>query len=204
MDVILSKERPDLQECDILVTGFFRDERPLKGSAGWLDWRFNGLLSRFILENRLTGDWRETTLIPSHGRVIPSLILLVGLGGLKDYSYLHLRELFPSLLETLQKLGVKRICLSFPYGEFYKVDCGKLAEVLLEGIADSLETPGHWIDEDWLKGVQVFFGEGEEHFYEILLGVQTAKMILEKRLLIRIFTPSQEDSKGSNAQKVSV
>lgn len=204
MDVILSKERSDLQESNILVTGFFRDERPLKGSAGWLDWRLNGLLSHFILENRLTGDWKETTLIPSQGRVTPPLVLLLGLGELKDYSYLRLREIFPFLLETLQKLAVKKICLSFPYGETYKVDCGKLAEVLLEGIADSLEMACHSIDEVWLRGVQIFFGEGEQYFYEILLGVQTAKMILEERFPIRIFTPSEENSDGSKPQEVSV
>ncbi len=196
MDVILSQEKVDLQECDILVTGFFRDERPLKGSAGWVDWRFNGLLSQLILEERLTGDWNEKTLIPSQGRVIPPLVLLLGLGELKDYSYIRVREIFPSLLETLQKLRVKRICLSFPYGEAYKMDCGKLAEVLLEGIADSLDTSGISIDEEWLKGTEVFFGEGEGYFCEILLGVQTAKMILEERFPIRIFTPSQKNSNG--------
>jgi hypothetical protein len=31
MDVILSKERVDVQECDVLVTGFFKDERPFNG-----------------------------------------------------------------------------------------------------------------------------------------------------------------------------
>ena len=59
MDVILSKERVDVQECDVLVTGFFKDERPLKGSSGWIDWRFNGMLSQFLMEKKLTGDWKE-------------------------------------------------------------------------------------------------------------------------------------------------
>ena len=80
MDVILSKERVDVQECDVLVTGFFKDERPLKGSSGWIDWRLNGMLSRFLMEKKLTGDWKETTLIPSQGRVMPRMILLLGLG----------------------------------------------------------------------------------------------------------------------------
>jgi uncharacterized OsmC-like protein len=51
MDIILSKERVDVQECDVLVTGFFRDERPLKGSSGLIDWRFNGMLSQLLIEN---------------------------------------------------------------------------------------------------------------------------------------------------------
>ena len=106
MDIILSSEYVDLQECDAAVVGFFQDVRPLKGSSGWIDWRLNGRVSRFLIEHRLNGDWKETTLIPSQGRVAPRIILLVGLGKLNDYSYLRLRELSPYVLDTLKKLRV--------------------------------------------------------------------------------------------------
>jgi Cytosol aminopeptidase family, N-terminal domain len=191
MDVILSKEKVDALECDVLVTGFFKDERPLKGSSGWIDWRLNGMLSRFLMEKKLTGDWKETTLIPSQGRVAPRMILLFGLGEVKEYSYLRLRELPPHLLETLKKLGTLNVCLSLPYEESYNVDCGKLAEVLIEGIADCLDLSGYPFDGEWIKSLRLSFAEGEEHFFEILLGVQTAKSILEERIQIRIFAPSE-------------
>jgi len=55
MEIILSRERVDVQEVDVLVAGFFSDERPLKGSCGWIDWRFNGMLSQLLMENKLTG-----------------------------------------------------------------------------------------------------------------------------------------------------
>jgi hypothetical protein len=190
MDIILSKERVDIQECDVLVTGFFQDERPLKGSSGWIDWRLNGMLSQFLIENRLTGDWKETILIPSQGRITPRLILLLGLGKTREYSYLRLRELCPYLIEKLKKLNAFTICLSLPYEEGLNVDCGKLAEVLIEGIADCLD-PGQDLFEKWIKGLRLFFAEGEEWFREILLGVQTAKSILEDRLDIRIFVSSE-------------
>jgi hypothetical protein len=190
MDVILSTERVDVQGCDILVTGFFQDERPLKGSSGWIDWRLNGMLSRFLIEKRLTGEWKETTLIHSQGRIIPSMILLLGLGKVKEYSYLRLREITSYLLETLKKLNTANICLSLPYEESYNVDCGKSAEVLIEGIADSLDLARYPFNEEWIKGLRLFFAEGEERFSEILFGVQTAKSILEERLQIRIFAPS--------------
>lgn len=190
MDVILSTERVDVQGCDILVTGFFQDERPLKGSSGWIDWRLNGMLSRFLIEKRLTGEWKETTLIHSQGRIIPSMILLLGLGKVKEYSYLRLREITSYLLETLKKLNTANICLSLPYEESYNVDCGKSAEVLIEGIADSLDLARYPFNEEWIKGRRLFFAEGEERFSEILFGVQTAKSILEERLQIRIFAPS--------------
>lgn len=190
MDVILSTKEIDVQECDVLVTGFFQDERPLKGSSGWMDWRLNGMLSRFLIEKRLTGDWQETTLIPSQGRVMPRMILLLGLGKVKEYSYLRLRELSPYLLETLKKLNTSNLCLSLPYEESYNVDCGKLVEVLIEGIADCLDLDQYSFNQEWIRGLRLFFAEGEERFPEILLGVQTAQSILEDRLKIRIFAPS--------------
>jgi hypothetical protein len=191
MDVILAKDRVDSQECDVLVTGFFKDERPLKGSSGWIDWRFNGMLSQFLIEKKLTGDWKETTLIPSQGRIVPRMILLFGLGEVKEYSYLRLRELSPYLLETLKKLGALDVCVSFPYEESYNVHCGKLAEVVIEGIADCLDLIGYRFNQEWIKDLRLNFAEGEENFFEILLGVQTAKSILEERIPIRIFVPSE-------------
>jgi len=191
MDVILSPEAIDLQECDVLVTGFFQDERPLRGSSGWMDWRLNGVLSRFLIEKRLTGDWQEATLIPSQGRVMSRMILLLGLGKIRKYSYLRLRELSPYLLETLKKLNTSNVCLSLPYEESYNVDCGKLAEVLIEGIADCLDLDQYSFNQEWIKSLRLFFAEGEERFPEILLGVQTAQSILEDRLKIRIFAPSE-------------
>jgi hypothetical protein len=194
MDVILSKERVDDQECEVLVTGFFKDERPLRGSCGWIDWRLNGMLSQFVTEKKLTGDWKETTLIPSQGRIVPRMILLLGLGEVNEYSYLRLRELSPHLLETLKKLEALNVCLSLPHQESYGVDCGKLAEVLIEGIADCLDLHQYPYNEEWLKSLRLYFAEGEEHFFEILLGVQTAKSILEERIQIRIFAPSEDTS----------
>ena len=194
MDIILSKEGVDVQECDVLVTGFFVDERPLGGSTGLIDWRLNGMLSRLLIEKKLTGEWKETTLIPSQGRVMPRMILLLGLGEVREYSYLRVRELSAHLLETLKKLDASGVCFSLPHEERYNVDCGKLAEVLIEGIADCLDLSGYSFNGEWIKRLRLLFAEGEENFLEIFLGLQTAKSILEERIQIRIFTPSEDTS----------
>ncbi len=187
----------DVQECDILVTGFFSDERPLRGSAGLIDWRLNGMLSRLLVEKKLTGEWKEITLIPSQGRIIPRMILLLGFGEAREYSYLRVRELSSQILETLKKLDARGVCVSLPYGESYNVDCGKLAEVLIEGIADCLDLSGYSFSEKWIKDLRIYFAEGEENFLELLLGLKTAKSILDERMHIRILTPSEERSSVS-------
>ena len=196
MDIILSSEKVDVQECDVVVSGFFQDERPLQGSSGWIDWRLNGALSRILIDKRLTGEWKETTLIPSQGRLMPRLILLIGLGKLKEYSYLRVRELPRYLLESLEKLRVSNICLSLPYDESYNVDCGKLAEILVEGIADCLDSGEHSFNEEWVNNLRLFFAEGEERFPEILLGIKTAKSILQGRRRVRIFVPAEKAPKA--------
>jgi len=191
VDIILSKENVDLQECDVLVTGFFKDERPLQGSSGWLDWRLNGMLSQFLIEGKLTGDWKEVTLIPSRERILPRMILFLGLGEVKEYSYLRLRKLSPHLLDTLRKLGPVNVCVSFPYGESYNMDCKKIVESLLQGIADGLDHQKAPLEEEWVRTLRLFFAEGEDSFPEILLGVQTAQSILGGRIQIKIFVSSE-------------
>jgi hypothetical protein len=196
MDIVLSSERVDVQECDVLVSGFFQDERPLQGSIGWIDWRLNGTLSRIVAEKRLTGEWRETTLIPSQGRLAPRLIFLIGLGKSKEYSYIRVRDLPVYLLESLEKLRTPNVCISLPYDEKYNVDCGKLTEILVEGIVDCLDSQAHSFDEDWANNLRLFFAEGEERFPEILLGLKTAKSMLQGRRRIRIYVPTEKAPKA--------
>ncbi len=198
MDIILSKERVDDQECDLLVTGFFKDERPLKGSSGLIDWRFNGKFSRFLIERNLSGDWNETILIPSQGRVVPRMILLLGLGEVKEYGHLRLREVALRLLQTAKRLEAFDICLSLPYGDGTRVYCGKMAEVLIEGIVNGLGSSGDPLNTECLKKLRLYFAEGEEHLPEILSGVQTAKAALKNRVQIGIFLPPQDASQPSS------
>jgi len=202
MDILLSKERVDFQECDLLVSGFFKDERPLRGSAGWIDWRFNGRFSRFLIEKNLSGDWNETILIPSEGRVMSQMVLLLGLGHVKEYGHLRLSEVAPRLLQIVKRLEAFDICLSLPYGEGTGVDCGKMAEVLVEGVASGLSLSGDPRDTERIKKLRIYFAEGEEHLSEILSGVQMAKAILRKRIQIKILPPSQNTFRPSSETKI--
>ena len=192
MDVILSSEAVDVQECDIIVVGFFLDERPLRGASGWIDWRLNGRLSRFIQAKRLTGEWKETILVPSEGRLVAPLILLIGLGRVREYGPLRLRELSAHLIMTLQGIQVPNICLSFPCEGAYNIDCGKTAEVLVEGIADCLDRDPRLTGEEWVKNLRLLFTQDAGRFQETLLGIQTAKSLLQDRFTIQVLASSEK------------
>lgn len=186
MDVILSKDQVDLQVCDVLVLGFFKDQRPLKGSAGWIDWRLNGRLSRFLMNQHLIGEWNEMTLIPSQGRIQPKMILLLGLGSLKEYDSLRIREIPSYFLKTLKKLDVFNICLSLPYGENVGIDCEKLVEVLIEGIVDCLDLNGDQFYGDWINRLRLYFAEGKDHFSKVTSGVLTAQSRFKDKIQINL------------------
>ena len=82
----------------------------------------------------------------------------------------------------------------FPTRRATHVDCGKLAEVLIEGIADCLDLREYPFNEEWIKNLRLVFAEGEENFFELLLGIQTAKSLLENRIQIRILAPTENPS----------
>jgi hypothetical protein len=195
MDIILSSDNIDVQACDVVATGFFLDERPLRGASGWIDWRLNGRLSRLIQAKRLTGEWKETILIPSEGRIVAPLILLIGLGRVKEYAPFRLRELSAHLIMTLQGIQAPTICLSFPCEEPYDMDCGKTAEVLVEAIADCLNSDPRLMDEEWVKNLRLLFPQDTDRFEETLLGIESAKSILGDRFQINVSLAS--DRPGS-------
>ncbi len=202
MDIILTSGGVDVQECEVLALGFFEDERPLKGATGWVDWRLNGKLSRFCIDGKLTGAWKEATLIPSEGRMSPRMILLLGLGKTRDYGILRVRELSSNLWHVLQKMRAPSACVSLPCGEGYSVDCGKLLTVFLEEGAHRADEELHGFDEEWIKSLQLLFAEEEGRFSEMLLGIQSVKSVLESRFSFRILIPSEKKTKASFSSDV--
>jgi hypothetical protein len=197
MDVILTTGGVDVQECEILALGFFEDERPLKGTTGWADWRLNGKLSRFCLDGKLTGAWGETTLIPSEGRMSPRIMLLLGLGKVREYGILRVRELSSSLWRVLLKMRVPSACVSFPCGEGIPMDCGKLLMVFLEEGAHCAGEKPRGFEEEWIKNLQLLFAEEQGNPPEMLLSIQRAKSLLENRFPFRILIPSGKKTSGS-------
>jgi hypothetical protein len=192
MDVILTTGGVDVQECEVLVLGFFEDKRPLKGPIGWVDWRLNGKLSRLCIEGKVTGEWGETTLIPSEGRMSPRMNLLLGLGNTRGYDILRVREVSSKLWHVLQRMRAPSACVSLPCSGAYNVDCGKLLAVFLEEGVHRADGEPHGFEEAWIRNLQVLFAEEEGRFSEMLLGIKAAKPILERRFPFRVLIPSEK------------
>lgn len=70
---------------DSAACAVFADERPLRDSAGWIDWRLNGSLSRLLAAGRFTGAFCENLLTTTQGRLPFRRLFLFGLGRSPAY-----------------------------------------------------------------------------------------------------------------------
>ncbi len=92
------------------------DVRPLRGVAGFVDWRTNGALSRALLSGSFSGDLGEILLAPTRGRLGPRRFFLFGLGPKNGVTRDALRELCERALSVCERAGVGKIALAAPEG----------------------------------------------------------------------------------------
>lgn len=120
-----------------LVATFYENERPLRGLAGLLDWRFGGLISRALRTGALTGRTGECGYVPvsRNGRIYH--LMLLGGGHLSRYAR---RGLVPdaalaTLKRNLEGLKLPDIGLS-------RADFGGLTD---DYLGRQLEGASFWI-----------------------------------------------------------
>ena len=111
--------RPELRHLDevaaeALALSVFADERPLRGAAGYVDWRLNGCLTRWITGGRFGGAFGEALLYPERGRLSFDRIVLFGLGPSEGYDNECFGRAVRRLLRTLRDMGVSRFATSVP------------------------------------------------------------------------------------------
>lgn len=121
-DELLLADGTEGKDPLVLVCSIYEDQRPLKGTAGALDWRLRGFLSRFVKAGRIGGLRNELIYIPFRHHNSVRHLLLVGLGPSAgeatakstDFS----GELLDRLSETISSLNFKRVAISqssFPF-----------------------------------------------------------------------------------------
>lgn len=112
----------------LVVCSVFEDERPLKGTAGALDWRFRGFLSRFMLSGKISGAKNEFVYIPMRHQGATRHLMLVGLGSRntlpKNQNDTQASALLTALATRISSLGFKNVVISqssFPFLEESKI-----------------------------------------------------------------------------------
>jgi hypothetical protein len=101
---------------DALCLFVAEDDRPLPGTAGYVDWRLSGALSRVLKQGFFTGVKDDWLLLPSDGRIPIPRIFAVGLGARKNLDPGALGKALASAAQVLDKAKVESVALELPSG----------------------------------------------------------------------------------------
>ncbi len=105
-----------LSGVDALCLFVAEDDRPLPGTAGYVDWRLCGTLSRVLKAGFFTGVKDDWLLLPSDGRLPFPRIFAVGLGSRKTLNAQMLGEALAGAAKVLAKAKVASVVLEIPSG----------------------------------------------------------------------------------------
>ncbi len=156
------------------------DVRPLTGAVGRIDWALNGLISRLIVEKKVSGAFLESVLIRP-GRYLASEKLLVfGIGPYEACRGEKVAQVGERLIHVLEGLHVNDISLSLPAPGNGETPV-EFAEFLTKGI---LATDGDKALQPYLEGVNLVLSCDMEEIDEALLGIQKAKVDYKKHFSV--------------------
>jgi hypothetical protein len=102
--------RDDVQA---VLLGVPSDQRPLKGTAGHLDWRLKGMVSRFLKAGHITGQAGEIVLVPMLRGECRKTLIFLGHGKVSDQNLPSVKLAhLARVREQLLKLKVSRVAVS--------------------------------------------------------------------------------------------
>lgn len=104
----------DAMELESLALFVFKDIRPLKGVAGFVDWRLCGTVSRMILDGHFEGKLGEHVLMPVTGTLNVKRLFIFGLGPVAKFSQAGLSGVCGTAVEVMTRAGVGAIHLAQP------------------------------------------------------------------------------------------
>lgn len=135
MKVKLSGQGIDRIECEAVISYFFADERPLQGTAGWIDWRLDGCLSRLINSGKINGNFKEFILIGSQDMLCSPRIILVGLGNSAQFSLKRFTQISGEIRNVVQRMKLFHLATSLPGLHLIELDPSRAAEIFLVKMA---------------------------------------------------------------------
>ncbi len=143
---------PDLRELDLasaelLACCVWSDVRPVGGTAGLIDFRFAGGLSRLSRERFLEGAAGEVLLVPGKPRLPFDKVLVFGLGPRARFSDMAYADAVRQIARALERLHVVRAVVELPGRADGALTAERAAELLLPAIGSEAHD-AWWLVED--------------------------------------------------------
>lgn len=182
MQIKVSSEPLEALTYDTLAFGFFSDERPPRGYCGLADWRMNGLVSKLIVTDRITGTFMEKVLICSDHRIPSPKILLIGLGESTQLTYEKLYTAGHSLSQTLDEIECMDYAFDIPGSDRCNLEMPTMALTMVSGMFDA----GHLQQGNENRASDMVVLGGRNFFDEIVLGMHEFKIRVKNRITIDI------------------
>jgi hypothetical protein len=129
----------DLLGTEVLVAALAADERPPHGTAGLVDWRLSGRLSRLLLGGFATGKAGEVLLLPGKPKLPFDKVLLFGIGETAHFDEDAFRGTLERILTTLEGLRARTAVVELPGRHFGAIRPEQAADILLERTAGRRE-----------------------------------------------------------------
>jgi hypothetical protein len=120
-------------EADVAVVTFFRDDRPLRGSASRVDWRLCGRLSRLLRAERFAGDSGEAALFPTRGGLRAPMLIAAGLGARAAFDRARCRSAAREAVDRALKLRAGVLTLALLEAGAQALDLDARMEGVLHG-----------------------------------------------------------------------
>ena len=125
----------DQLKTEALCLPFFRDERPLRGAPGLVDFRLCGRVSEQLVKDRMRGDFGEVVLMPARPRLMVERLLWVGAGMRADMDEARFRSWIADVMARLVALRVRTGALVLPGRVLDRVDAALGMQWFLEASA---------------------------------------------------------------------
>jgi hypothetical protein len=104
----------DRLDAEGVAVFLFSDVRPVRGVAGYVDWRLCGELSRCIERGLFAAAAGETMLLPTAGRFGRRRVFVFGLGLAHGADESRFRSAVRTAVEVMRRAGVETLALAAP------------------------------------------------------------------------------------------
>ena len=126
----------DEVSAEIVTCGVYRDERPLAGLAGLLDWRLAGRLSRLAKDGFLLGEVGELLAMPVRPQLPFDKLIVAGLGPRTGFGDGTFREVLARTMLALEGLNAKNAIVELPGRGDEAISPERAADLLLDVLGD--------------------------------------------------------------------